>query len=122
MNIMSENQTVASVDHDEIKLPQAQIVSCGELTCEFLVNPIPRPKNTPIKITIQPKNREVILISNTKPNSTNIMRHAQVLLRERGITVKEEIEEKANSGVAMPPEMLERICKEQALVLCGVSD
>lgn len=119
---MSENKRLKSVDQGEIELPETQIVSCGELSCEFLVNPIPRPKNAPIKITIQPKNREVILISNAKPNSTNIMRHAQKLLRERGITVREEIEEKPNSGLPLTSDVIDRLSKEQALVLCGVAD
>ena len=36
------------------KLPPKQLMSCGEVSCEVLVNPIPRPESDPIKITLKP--------------------------------------------------------------------
>jgi len=37
------------------KVPAQQLMSCGEVACEVLVNPIPRPELDPIRITLKPK-------------------------------------------------------------------
>ena len=36
-------------------LPAQTLISCGDISCEFLVNPIPRPKPAPFKVTIKPE-------------------------------------------------------------------
>ena len=69
------------------KLPPKQLMSCGEVSCEVLVNPIPRPESDPIKITLKPKVPRVTLLDHKKPNSLAI-------LRQRGIDVREEILQK----------------------------
>ena len=35
------------------KLPIAQLISCGDISCELLVDPIPRPAPEPITVTAQ---------------------------------------------------------------------
>lgn len=107
---------------DSGKLPVQKLVSCGEASCELLVNPIPRPEPDPIKITLKPKVRRVTLLDHKKPNSLAILQFTQQILRERGIEVNEQILQKDDAGTAMPPALLASLSTEPGLVLCGVSD
>lgn len=104
------------------QVPAKQLVSCGDVSCELLVNPIPRPEPDPITITLKPKQPRVTFLDHNKPNSIVIMRFAQEVLRERGIEVNEEIVVKADASMPMPPALLVSLAKEPGLVLCGVSD
>lgn len=103
-------------------IPARQLVSCGDVSCELLVNPIPRPEPDPITITLKPKARRVTFVDHRKPNSTVILTLAQQILRERGVEVNEEILFKGDAAVPMPGALLSRLAAEPGLVLCGVSD
>lgn len=103
-------------------IPARQLVSCGDVSCELLVDPIPRPEPDPISITLKPKARRVTFVDHRKPNSTAILTLAQQLLRERGIEVNEEILVKEDAGTPMSSALLARLAAEPGLVLCGVSD
>lgn len=104
------------------KLPAKQIVSCGDVACEVMVNPIPRPEPSPIKITLKPKVPRVTLLDHKKPNSLSILKFAQQILRERGIEVNEQILQKSDASTQMSPALLASLSEEPGLVLCGVSD
>src|SRR5450631_3279863 len=106
----------------DVLMPAKQIVSCGDVTCELLVNPIPRPKPEPIQITVKPKRRRVVLVDGKKPNSMAILKRAQALFRERGIEVRDDILVKRLANRPMPDEMLDELAKDPGLILCGVSD
>ena len=73
------------------KLPAKQLMSCGEVSCEVLVNPIPRPEPDPIQIILKPKTPRVTLLDHKKPNSLAILQFTQQILRERGIEVADRI-------------------------------
>ena len=49
-------------------LPARQIASCGDVSCEMLVDPIPRPRPEPFSVTIAPARQRVVLVDNRKPN------------------------------------------------------
>ena len=104
-------------------LPAQTLISCGDISCEFLVNPIPRPKPAPFKVTIKPEKQEVILMDNDKPNSMEIMRRTQAVLRARGVTVRDEILKK-NVSAAFPVngDLYDKLSREKGLVLSGVND
>jgi hypothetical protein len=102
--------------------PSQQIVSCGDISCELLVDPIPRPKPAPIKITVKPTRRRVVLVDNKKPNSLAILTRAQALLRTRGIEVRDDILVKPLASVPMPNEMMDELANEFSLIVCGISD
>lgn len=104
------------------KIPAKQLMSCSEVSCEVLVNPIPRPESDPIKITLKPKLPRVTFLDHKKPNSLAILRFAQQILRQRGIEVREEILQKNDAGTPMPAALLASLSQEPGLVLCGVSD
>lgn len=104
------------------KLPAKQLMSCGEVSCEVLVNPIPRPESDPIKITLKPKVPRVTFLDHKKPNSLAILQFAQQILRQRGIEVRDEILQKNDAGTPMPAALLASLSQEPGLVLCGVSD
>lgn len=104
------------------KLPARQLMSCGEVSCEVLVNPIPRPEPDPIKITLKPKVPRVTLLDHKKPNSLAIMQFTRQILRERGFEVREEILQKDDASTPMPAALLAFLSQEPGLVLCGVSD
>lgn len=104
------------------KLPAKQLMSCGDVTCEVLVNPIPRPESDPIKVTLKPKVPRVTFLDHKKPNSLAILKFAQQILRQRGIEVREEILQKNDAGTPMPAALLASLSQEPGLVLCGVSD
>jgi hypothetical protein len=103
-------------------VPAQQLVSCGDVTCEVLVNPIPRPELDPITITLKPKVPRVTFMDHKKPNSLAIMQFAQQILRQRGIEVREEILQKDDASTPMPAALLASLSKEPGLVLCGISD
>lgn len=104
------------------KLPARQLTTCGDVTCELLVDPIPRPTPDPIKITLKPREARVTLLDHHKPNSMAIMKLTQGILRERGVDVRDEIITKADASVRMPDAMLQSLSGEGGLVLCGISD
>lgn len=103
-------------------LPAKQLASCGDVSCELLVNPIPRPEPDHISIALRPRTPRVTFLDHRKPNSTAILRHAQELLRERGIEVNEEILTKDDASVPMTAAQLSSLANEPGLVVCGVSD
>ena len=105
-----------------ISVPSRQLMSCGDTTCELLVDPIPRPTPEPITITLKPKQARVTLVDNQKPNSMKILKMAQNILRERGVEVNEEILVKADASSPMTQAMLNSLSREGGLVLCGISD
>ena len=72
-------------------LPADRIPSCGDVSCEFLVDPIPRPRPAPFTLTLRPEKPEVVFIANQKPNAPQILELAQKILRERGVDVREQI-------------------------------
>ncbi len=102
--------------------PAEQLTSCGDVSCELLVDPIPRPTPDPIEITIKPSVARVTFLDHRKPNSKVIMEYAQSILRDRGIDVSDEILVKEDASVRMPEAMLQSLSGEEGLVLCGISD
>jgi nucleotide-binding universal stress UspA family protein len=105
-----------------MKLPEARIASCGDISCEFLIDPIPRPRPAPFTVTLRPAVPRVVFIDNGKPNSMEILRAAQRILRDRGVEVKEQIEVKPSPNEPMPESMLDRLAEEDGLLLAGVND
>lgn len=103
-------------------LPARQLASCGDVSCELLVNPIPRPEPDPISITLRPRAPRVTFLDHRKPNSRIILGLAQEILRKRGVEVSEEILTKDDASTPMPAELLASLANEPGLVLCGVSD
>ena len=102
--------------------PARQLASCGDVSCELLVDPIPRPTPEPIKVTVKPSVARVTFLDHYKPNSRVIMEYAQNILRDRGIEVRDEILIKADASTRMPEAMLQSLSGEGGLVLCGISD
>lgn len=102
-------------------LPEKTIPSCGDVSCEVLIDPIPRPSPPPITIGTVPKKRRVVMLDNCKPNSIEIFRRAKRLLEDRGVEVEEPLE-KAGAGRPMAPDLFDLLAAEEGLVLCGISD
>jgi hypothetical protein len=98
------------------KLPIAQLISCGDISCELLVDPIPRPAPEPITVRLKPKQSRVVLIDHHKPNSMTILKLTQTILRQRGVLVKDD------ASRPMTAAMLNSLSQEGGLVLCGISD
>ncbi|MDA9240627.1 hypothetical protein N9P24_00475 [bacterium] len=105
-----------------LKLPSKQLMSCGDISCELLVDPIPRPAPEPIKVTLKPKQQRVVLVDHLKPNSMAILKLTQTILRERGVVVNDEILVKEDASRPMTAAMLDSLSREGGLVLCGISD
>ncbi|GAB3628431.1 hypothetical protein PTE30175_01734 [Pandoraea terrae] len=103
-------------------IPDENVVSCGDMSCEFLVNPIPRPKPPAIKVNTTPENREIVFVDNNKPNSIAILRGAQAILRARGVPVREEIKVKLNASISLDEAELNDLVSRGGLIFCGVSD
>ena len=103
-------------------LPARQIASCGDVSCEMLVDPIPRPRPEPFTVTIAPARQQVVLVDNRKPNSLTILRMTQQVLRTRGIDVDEQIRRKPSAGRPMGEGMLAELAAGGGLILAGVSD
>lgn len=107
----------------EMTVPERRIVSCGDISCEFLIDPIPRPDLDPITVTYKPRKREVVLLDNQKPNSPAILKRTQDLLRAKGIAVQETIRTPASGGAsAFSDEELDELAREEGLVVYGVND
>jgi hypothetical protein len=104
----------------ETIVPPTSLASCGDISCEFLVDPIPRPTPPPFTVS-SPTQRRVVLVDHRKPNSRTILARAAEILRERGVDVPDVIQ-KAGAGTPMSPEIVDRLAAEHGLVLCGVSD
>jgi len=102
--------------------PARQLTSCGDVSCELLVDPIPRPTPDPIKVTLKPSVAKVTFVDHHKPNSKLIMEYAQSILRDRGVEVRSEILIKEDASTRMPEAMLQSFSGEGGLVLCGISD
>ena len=102
--------------------PAKQLTSCGDVSCELLVDPIPRPTPNPIKVILKPSVATVTFVDHHKPNSKVIMRYAQNILRDRGVEVRDDIVIKDDASTRMPEAMLQSLSGERGLVLCGVSD
>jgi hypothetical protein len=102
--------------------PAERIASCGDVSCEFLVDPIPRPRPQPLTITLRPEKQQVVFVDSRKPNSLVILRRAQQLLRDRGVDVEDEILQKRSAGVPMDEQTLDRLALEGGLILSGVND
>jgi hypothetical protein len=107
--------------HDQM-LPDRQIASCGDVSCEMLVDPIPRPRPEPFSVTIAPARQQVVLVDNRKPNSLAILRMTQQILRERGIDVADAIRRKPSAGMPMDESMLAELAAGGGLILAGISD
>lgn len=105
-----------------MKVPETKIESCGDISCEFLVDPIPRPRPRPFNVRLQPDTPRVVFVDSGKPNSMGFLRRAQQLLRERGIDVKEEIVTKGSSGIPMADALLDQLAAEGGLIVSGVND
>ena len=103
-------------------LPARQIASCGDVSCELLVDPIPRPRPKSFTVTITPARQRVVLVDNRKPNSLDILRMTQQVLRKRGIDVEEQIRRKPSAGRPMEEGMLADLTATGSLILAGVSD
>jgi hypothetical protein len=104
------------------KLPDRRIVSCGDVSCEMLVDPIPRPRPEPFTVTIAPAKRQVVLVDNRKPNSLAILQRTQRVLRDRGVDVRDQIRRKTSAGSPMQESMLAELAAGGGLILAGVSD
>jgi hypothetical protein len=102
--------------------PAERITSCGDLSCEFLVDPIPRPRPLPLHVTIRPGKQRVVFVDSQKPNSMVILRRAQAILRDRGVDVNDEILHKRSAGIPMDDQLLDRLAAQGGLILSGVND
>jgi hypothetical protein len=105
-----------------VKLPETRIISCGCDDCEFLVDPIPRPRLGGFSVRMQPARQRVVFVDHGKPTSTEILNKAQGMLRERGVEVEDEIFMKSSSARPMDDQLLDRLRQTEGLILCGVSD
>lgn len=105
-----------------VAAPATQLVSCDDVSCEPLIDPIPRPTPEPITIALKPRARKVTFLDHRKPNSTTVLRYSQEILRDRGIEVRDEILIKADASVRMTDAMLQSFAGEDGLVVCGISD
>jgi hypothetical protein len=103
-------------------LPDSTVVSCDEVSCERLVDPIPRPKPPAWTVKLHPDERRIVFVDNRKPNSLEILRRTQRLLRARGIEVRDDIPRKPAAGSPLPDSMIEELASERGMVLLGVSD
>ena len=110
------------IEDGAVSVPAQQLASCGDVSCELLVDPIPRPTPEPIDVMLKPKEPRVRFVDHSKPNSLKILRMAQQTLRDPGIDVEEDILDKGDASQRMPGELLGLLSREKGLVLCGVSD
>lgn len=102
--------------------PATRITSCGDLSCEFLVDPIPRPRPLPMHVTLRPAKQQVVLVDSQKPNSRRILERTQAILRQRSVDVADEIIRKRSAGIPMDDQVLDRLASEGGLILSGVND
>lgn len=104
------------------EIPKETVVSCGDISCEVLVNPIPRPKPPLIPVVTRPAKREIVFVDNNKPNSMTILTGAREILKERGIPVREEIKVKLNASVSLDDSELSSLVEQGGIIICGLSD
>jgi hypothetical protein len=114
--------TPSQTEAGKLNIPTQEIISCDDVACEILVDPIARPEPPPFKVTIQPQEQRVVIIDNNKPNSMAILTRARAILRARAVEVNENIPVKENAGQAMPAEMMSRFFNEKGLVISGIND
>ena len=105
-----------------MKLPDKSIASCGDVSCELLVDPIPRPCPAPFTVIMRPARDEIVFVDHGKPNSMDILRRAQRLLLSQGVPVMDKIFVKPSAAVPMSEAMLDELAETGGLILCGVSD
>lgn len=111
-----------NTETEVMEIPVQKLMSCGDVSCELMVDPIPRPTPDPITIKLKPEAARVTFVDHQKPNSRVIMELAQEILRERGVEVRDEIIVKDDASTRMPAAMLQSLSGEKGLVLCGISD
>jgi hypothetical protein len=119
---MENVMTKATTNGPAYNPPAKQLTSCGDVSCELLVDPIPRPTPEAITVSLRPKVAKVTFVDHHKPNSRIIMEYTQSVLRKRGIEVEDEIFIKADASTRMPAAMLQSLSQERGLILCGISD
>lgn len=105
-----------------LEIPQDKLVSCGDVSCELLVNPIPRPRPPLITVNTTPQKRQIVFVDNYKPNSMTILKGAQAILRQRGVPVHDEIKVKMNASAPLDDAELKELVALGGFILCGVSD
>ena len=105
-----------------VDVPATGLTSCDSVACELLVDPIPRPTPEALQIRIKPEERRVTFVQHSKPNVPKIVDLARTILRERGVTVNEEVLDKGHPSHPMKADMLEHLSGEKGLVLFGPSD
>ena len=120
--IMSSDNNVFKAVGTEFRVPDQKLVSCGDVSCEFLVDPIPRPTPPTITAVYKPRKWEVVLIDSAKPNSITVMEATQRILRERGIPVQDTIRVKYDASNPMPDAQMEEVAQEEGLIICGIND
>lgn len=118
---MTQPSNTASAPRS-VEPPATQLISCDDISCELLIDPIPRPTPEPIQIALKPRVRKVTFLDHRKPNSTNVLKYAQAILRERNVEVRDEILIKGDASVRMTDAMLQSFAGEDGLVVCGISD
>ncbi len=102
--------------------PADQLISCDDVSCELLIDPIPRPMPEPITVALKPRVAKVTFVDHRKPNSTVVIKYAQDILRERGVDVRDDIIIKGDASTRMPDTLLQSFAGEDGLVVCGISD
>lgn len=105
-----------------MKAPKAQIAACADDSCEYLVNPIPRPRVQSLQVQRRSAVARVAFVDSRKPNSIAILRQAGALLAARGVEVRSEIFIKPDPSRPLDEPTLDWIAREEGLILCGVAD
>jgi len=100
----------------------APIPSCGDSSCEMMISPFPVPRTRPLSVRRVAGRREVVFFDANKPNSRTILEKAAVLLRARGVEVSAPITSKADPSRPASPDILDRLARHDALIICGVAD
>ncbi len=100
----------------------ARMYSCGDTSCEILVSPFPVVRTRPLSVRTVASRRAVVLLDANKPNSRTILEKAAAVLRSRGVEVIEPIIAKGDPSRAASVEVLDRIARHDALIVCGVAD
>src|SRR5687768_7287785 len=97
------------------------LLSCGPDSCAILVSPMPIKKPLAIDVNARAKKRRVVFIDSRKPNSRTIIEQARVLLAARGVELGGVIE-KPSAARPLSEEALDRLMKEEGLVVSAVND
>lgn len=101
---------------------EAPMASCDESSCEILVSPFPVPRVKPLGVRTVAARRAVVLFDSNKPNSRTILERVATLLRARRVEVIEPILVKSDPSRAASPDVLDRVARHDALIVCGVAD